>query len=112
MRKIEAIIRPEKFNDVRDGLAKYGVKGFTASEVLGTGLQKGQIGIYRGRVFDITLLPKIKIEVVVPADVVDDVIDALINPAKTGEIGDGKIFVTPVQQAVRIRNGDTGKSAL
>lgn len=112
MKKIEAIVRPTKLNDIKDGLAKYGVKGMTVSEVVGCGLQKGQPYIYRGTQYNITLLPKVKIEVVVTDEILDGVIGVIVDNAKTGEVGDGKIFVTEVAQVHRIRTGETGKYAL
>lgn len=112
MRKIEAIIRPAQLSAVREGLAKYGVKGLTVSDVLGCGRQKGQIGLYRGQEYNITLLPKVKLEVVVPDDVADEVVAIIIERGRTGEVGDGKVFVLPVAEAYRIRTGDSGKDAL
>lgn len=112
MKKIEAIIRPNKLNDIKEGLAKYGVKGMTVSEVLGCGLQKGHVGIYRGKEYSITLLPKVKVEIVVNDDVVDEVVDIILDTAQTGEIGDGKIFVLPVDAVYRIRTRESGKKAL
>jgi nitrogen regulatory protein P-II 1 len=112
MKKIEAIIRPIKLNDVKDGLAKYGIKGMTVSEVAGCGLQKGHVGIYRGNEYSISLLPKVKIEIVVADDIVEDVIDVIMEHAQTGEVGDGKIFVSPIEQVYRIRTRESGKGAL
>lgn len=112
MRKVEAIVRPNKLHEIKAALAKYGVKGMTLSEVAGCGLQKGHVGIYRGKTYDVTLLPKVKLEVVVAADVVEDVVEVIMSAARTGEVGDGKIFITPVEQVYRIRTGDTGKFAL
>lgn len=112
MKKIEAIIRPNKLNEVKDALGKYGVKGMTVSEVAGCGLQKGHVGVYRGKEYSISLLPKVKMEIVVDDDVVDDVVDVIISNAQTGEIGDGKIFVYPIDQVYRIRTRDSGKFAL
>ncbi len=112
MKKIEAIVRPEKLNDIKDGLSKYGIRGMTVSEVVGCGLQKGHIGVYRGREYKITLLPKIKIEIVIADDVVEEVVDIIVKHAQTGQIGDGKIFILPVEDAYRIRTGENGKYAL
>lgn len=112
MRKIEAIVRPEKLNEIKEGLAKYGIRGMTVSEVVGCGLQKGHVGVYRGREYNITLLPKIKIEIVVADDVVPEVVDIIIKYGQTGQIGDGKIFILPVEEVYRIRTGETGKYAL
>ncbi len=112
MRKIEAIIRPEKLTEVKNGLAKYGVRGMTVTEVHGCGHQHGQTGVYRGREFSMSFLPRVKIEVVVPADVAEEVAGVIIEHARTGEVGDGKVFVLPVEQVYRIRTGDRGKGAL
>ncbi|MBP2653140.1 MAG: glnB 6 [Firmicutes bacterium] len=112
MKKIEVIIRPNKLNEVKDALSKYGIRGMTVSEVAGCGLQKGHIGIYRGQEYNMTLLSKVKLELVVSADIVEDVVAVITKNARTGEIGDGKIFVLPVENAYRIRTGDEGKSAL
>lgn len=112
MKKIEAIVRPHKLNEIKEGLSKYGVKGMTVSEVHGCGLQKGHVGIYRGKEYSITLLPKMKIEVVVNDDIVDEVVEILLDTAHTGEIGDGKIFVLPVDNVYRIRTRESGKKAL
>ena len=112
MHKIEALIRPDRFNDIKDGLVKCGVRGMTVSEVFGCGLQKGRTGVYRGKEYTIPLLPRIKLEIVVTADMVDEVIAVLLEHGRTGEVGDGKIFVLPVEHAYRIRTGDSGKNAL
>lgn len=112
MKKIEAIIRPHKLNDVKDALAKFGVKGMTVSEVAGCGLQKGHVGIYRGNEYSISLLPKVRLEVVVDNDVLEDVIDVIITNAQTGEVGDGKIFVSTIDEVYRIRTRESGKAAL
>ncbi len=112
MKKIEAIIRPNKLNEVKDALAKYGVKGMTVSEVAGCGLQKGHVGIYRGKEYSISLLPKVRMEIVVADDVVEDVVDVIITSAQTGNIGDGKIFVSTIDEVYRIRTRESGKFAL
>jgi nitrogen regulatory protein P-II 1 len=112
MKRIEAIIRPNKLNDVKDALAKYGVKGMTVSEVAGCGLQKGHVGIYRGKEYNISLLPKVRMVIVVEDDVVEDVVDVIITGAQTGKIGDGKIFVSTIDEVYRIRTRESGKSAL
>ncbi|BBB92330.1 MAG TPA: P-II family nitrogen regulator [Methylomusa anaerophila] len=112
MRKVEAIIRPHKLNEIKDGLSRLGIRGMTVSEVFGYGLQKGHIGIYRGKQYNINILPKVKIEIVALAADVDDIIDIIIKKGQTGEIGDGKIFVLPVEQVYRIRTGESGKAAL
>tara|TARA_Y100001968_G_C19162408_1_gene621514 strand:+ start:343 stop:681 length:339 start_codon:yes stop_codon:yes gene_type:complete len=112
MKKIEAIIRPFKLEDVKVALVNAGIVGMTVSEVRGFGRQKGQIERYRGSEFTVEFLQKLKIEVVVDDEKVDLVIKAIAEAAKTGEIGDGKIFITPVDSVVRIRTGETNQSAL
>ena len=110
MKKIEAIIKPFKLDDVKDALHEAGVSGITVSEVKGFGRQKGHTELYRGAEYVVDFLPKVKVEVVVDDSVVDRVIEAIEASAKTGRIGDGKIFVTPVEQAIRIRTGGRGGS--
>lgn len=112
MTKIEAIIQPNKFDLVREALAALGVDGMTISEVRGHGRQKGHTETYRGREYDVTLLPKIKLETVVSDDLVDAIVDCIIKTASTGQIGDGKIFLYKVEQAIRIRNQEQGAAAL
>jgi nitrogen regulatory protein P-II 1 len=112
MKKIEAIIQPHKIDDVKDALVAIGIDGMTISEVRGHGRQKGHTEVYRGQEYKIDLLPKVKVEMVVSADRSDDVIKALSAAARTGKIGDGKIFVSEVAEAIRIRNGDRGDAAL
>jgi nitrogen regulatory protein P-II 2 len=112
MKLVIAVIKPFKLDEVRDKLVSIGVHGMTASEVKGYGRQKGHTEIYRGAEYAINFLPKIRIEVAVPSDQVDRVIEAIKESAKTGQIGDGKIFVTPIEQAVRIRTGETDVDAL
>jgi len=112
MKKIEAIIRPNKLNEVKDALAKYGIKGMTVSEVAGCGLQKGHVGIYRGKEYSISLLPKVRLEIVAESDVVDEIVDIIVSHARTGEVGDGKIFVSTIDQVYRIRTRESGKYAL
>ena len=112
MKKIEAIIKPFKLDDVKEALTSIGVIGMTVSEVRGFGRQKGHTELYRGAEYVVDFLPKVKIEVVVPNDQVERAIDAIVKSARTGKIGDGKIFVTPVEQALRIRTGETGSNAL
>ena len=112
MKQITAIVKPFKLEEVRDALTALGVHGMTVTEVKGFGRQKGHTEIYRGAEYAVNFLPKIKIEVVVPAAVVDRAVDAIVAAAKTGQIGDGKIFVVPVEQTVRIRTGETNESAL
>src|SRR5436190_6409013 len=112
MKLVTAIIKPFKLEDVRDALTKMGVAGLTVAEVKGFGRQKGHTEIYRGAEYTVNFLPKIKIEVVVPDDRVDRVVEALASAAKTGQIGDGKIFVIEVEHALRIRTGETDSDAL
>src|SRR5947209_11440477 len=108
MKKIEAIIQPFKLDEVKDALQAIGVDGMTISEVRGHGRQKGHSEVYRGQEYKVDLLPKVKLEMVVPAERLDDVVKALADAARTGKIGDGKIFVSEVAEAVRVRNGDSG----
>jgi nitrogen regulatory protein P-II 1 len=112
MQKIEAIIRHERLQEVQDALDELGVSGLTVSEVMGCGRQKGYTESYRGSRANISLLPKLKVETVVPRDVVDQAVDAILAAAYTGETGDGRIFVWDVAQAVRIRTGDRGESSV
>ena len=112
MKKVEAIIRPEKLEEVKDGLLKLGVRGLTVSQVAGAGNQKGYKEYYRGSVVEINLLQKIKLEIVVEDAHVDAVVRAIQECAKTGEIGDGKIFVLNVENVIRIRTGEEGDSAI
>ncbi|MGO9642867.1 MAG: P-II family nitrogen regulator [Candidatus Acidiferrales bacterium] len=112
MKKIEAIIQPSKLDSVKDALHAIGIEGMTASEVRGHGRQKGHREVYRGREYNVDLLPKVKLEIVVPASRKDEVIQVLSAAARTGRIGDGKIFVYDLEDAIRIRNDDRGESAL
>ncbi len=112
MKKIEAIIQPFKLEDVKESLKGIGVDGMTVSEVRGHGRQKGHKEIYRGQEYQVDLLPKVKLEMVVAGDRVDEVVSTLMSAARTGKIGDGKIFVYEVEQAIRIRNEDRGDAAL
>jgi len=112
MKKIECILRPGKLEEVKDALSRYGVKGMTVYQVMGCGLQGGRKEVYRGTELTINLLPKIKLEVVVLDKEADDIVDLIKKAALTGEIGDGKIFISPVENAVRIRTGDTGEKAI
>ncbi len=112
MKKLEVITRPEKLEDVKELSNSLGIYGMTASMVSGCGLQKGRKEIYRGTEYSINLLPKIKIEMVVRDEMVESLIDGLINKVKTGEVGDGKIFVYDVVDAVRIRTGERGEKAI
>ncbi|MCG6873928.1 MAG: P-II family nitrogen regulator [Betaproteobacteria bacterium] len=112
MKKIEAVIKPFKLDEVREALAEVGVAGLTVTEVKGFGRQKGHTELYRGAEYVVDFLPKVKIEVVVTDDMVDQVIEAMIKSARTGKIGDGKIFVSGVDQVVRIRTGETNEAAV
>jgi nitrogen regulatory protein P-II 1 len=112
VKKIEAIIKPFKLDEVREALSDVGVTGLTVTEVKGFGRQKGHTELYRGAEYVVDFLPKIKIEVVVTEAVLDAALDAIIKSARTGKIGDGKIFVMPVEQVVRIRTGETNESAI
>ncbi len=112
MKKIEAIIRPFRIDDVREALAEIGVKGMTLTEVKGYGRQKGHTELYRGSEYQIDFLPKIKLEVIVVDSLADKVIDTIVNAAKTGQVGDGKIFVYAVEDVVRVRTGESGEDAL
>ncbi|HFQ13678.1 MAG TPA: P-II family nitrogen regulator [Gammaproteobacteria bacterium] len=112
MKKIEAIIKPFRLDDVRQALSGIGVTGMTASEVKGFGRQKGHTELYRGAEYVIDFLPKVKVEIVVAADIVDQCIEAITNAARTGKIGDGKIFVTDVERVIRIRTGEEGEEAI
>ena len=106
MQLIKAIIRPNKVDDVKDALQKLNVSGMTVTEVRGHGKQKGHTAMYRGQEYQVTLLPKMEIEVVVPDDILDEAVRAIIAAARTGEIGDGRVFFTPVLQSYRIRTGE------
>lgn len=112
MKKIEAVIKPFKLDDVREALADAGVQGLTVTEVKGFGRQKGHTELYRGSEYAVDFLPKVKIECVVPDEVLDDAVEAIKSAAATGKIGDGKIFVFNVEEVVRIRTGETGEAAL
>jgi len=112
MKKIEAIIKPFKLDEVKETLHKLGIQGMTISEVQGFGRQKGHKEIYRGAEYEVDFLPKIKIEIVVTSDMVDSVVEAIVAAAKTGKIGDGKIFIIPLEEAIRIRTGESGDSAI
>ena len=112
VKKIEAIIKPFKLDDVKDALHDAGVSGITVTEVKGFGRQKGHTELYRGAEYVIDFLPKVKIEVIVEDSLVDNVVEAIAESARTGRIGDGKIFVLDVEQAVRIRTGDRGADAI
>ncbi|MEJ2464910.1 MAG: P-II family nitrogen regulator [Candidatus Thiodiazotropha sp.] len=112
MKMVSAIIKPFKLDDVREALSDVGVAGITVTEVKGFGRQKGHTELYRGAEYVVDFLPKIKVEIAVDDSIVDQVVEAITNAAKTGKIGDGKIFVTPVEQVIRVRTGETGSEAL
>jgi nitrogen regulatory protein P-II 1 len=112
MQKIEAVIQPSKLDGVKDALVEIGISGMTITDVRGHGRQKGHTELYRGREYSVDLLPKAKLELVVPDEMVDKVLAVIVAAAKSGKIGDGKIFVTRVDQAVRIRNDERGETAL
>jgi nitrogen regulatory protein P-II 1 len=112
VKKVEAIIKPFKLEEVKDALAKVGIKGLTVIEVKGFGRQKGHKELYRGAEYEIEFLPKVKLEVVVPDTEVESVIDAIIASARTGRLGDGKVFVVPVEEVIRIRTGERGEEAI
>ena len=106
MKLIKSIVRPNKVDDVKDALARLNISGMTVTEVRGHGKQKGHTAIYRGQEYNVSLLPKMELEVVVPDELVDDAVKAIIQAARTGEIGDGRVFVLPVGQSFRIRTGE------
>jgi nitrogen regulatory protein P-II 1 len=112
MKKIEAVIKPFKLDEVRESLSEIGVTGLTVTEVKGFGRQKGHTELYRGAEYVVDFLPKVKVEIVIQDNMVDRAIEAIIKAARTGKIGDGKIFVYPVEQVVRIRTGETGEAAV
>ena len=112
MKKIEAVIKPFKLDEVKEALHEVGVSGITVTEAKGFGRQKGHTELYRGAEYVVDLLPKIKIEAVVPEELLERALDAVIAGARTDKIGDGKIFVSPIEQALRIRTGEAGKDAL
>ncbi len=112
MKKIEAVIKPFKLDEVKDALNELGVQGMTVTEVKGFGRQKGHVELYRGAEYDVAFVPKIKIDVVVPDDISDRVIEKIVGAAKTGKIGDGKIFVSALQEIIRIRTGESGEAAI
>ena len=106
MKLIKGIVRPNKVDDIKDALAKCNISGMTVTEVRGHGRQKGHSAVYRGKEYEVSLLPKMEVDVVVPDEVVDEVIQAIITAARTGEIGDGRVFVIPVEQSLIIRTGE------
>ncbi|MGB7848122.1 MAG: P-II family nitrogen regulator [Candidatus Acidiferrum sp.] len=112
MKKIEAIIQPARFDAVKDALLELGIEGMTVTEVRGHGRQKGHTEVYRGREYTLDLVPKIKLEMILPEARVDSAMEAIVKAAKTGKIGDGKIFLTAVDDAIRIRNNERGEAAL
>jgi nitrogen regulatory protein PII len=112
MKKIEAIVRPEKLDEIKDALNKHEIKGLTISQVSGCGHQKGQKNFYRGTVVDITLLPKIKIEIVCEDENAAEIVSLIAETGKTGEIGDGKIFIYNIENVIRIRTGESGETAI
>ena len=112
MKKVEAVIKPFKLDDVREALSEIGISGMTATEVKGFGRQKGHTELYRGAEYVVDFLPKVRIEVVIPDDQVERCVEAIAEAARTGKIGDGKIFVTPVERAVRIRTGEEDLAAI
>jgi nitrogen regulatory protein P-II 1 len=112
MKKIEAIIKPFKLEEVKDALAEVGIEGMTVVEVKGFGRQKGHTEIYRGSEYTVDFLPKIKFEIVIADNLVDSAVDAIVRAAKTGKIGDGKVFVSPIEEAVRIRTEERGDKAV
>jgi nitrogen regulatory protein P-II 1 len=112
MKKIEAIIKPFKLEEVKDALSELGIEGMTVSEVKGFGRQKGHTEIYRGSEYTVDFLPKIKLEIVLADNLVEGAVAAILKAAKTGKIGDGKIFVSPVEEAIRIRTDETGDKAV
>ncbi|MEK9785329.1 MAG: P-II family nitrogen regulator [Arenicellales bacterium] len=112
MKLVTAVIKPFRLDDVRDSLAQIGIKGMTVTEVKGFGRQKGHTELYRGAEYAVDFLPKIKLEIAITADLVDQAIEAISDAAKTGKIGDGKIFVYEIEQVMRIRTGETGTDAI
>ena len=112
MKKIEAVIQPFKLDEVKEALKSIGIDGMTITEVRGHGRQKGHKEVYRGQEYNVDLLPKVKVELVVPSERTDEILNTIIAAARTGKIGDGKIFVYEVQEAIRIRNDDRGPSAI
>ncbi len=112
MKKIEAIIKPFKLDEVKEALQEVGLQGITVTEVKGFGRQKGHTELYRGAEYVVDFLPKVKLEIIVDSAVVERTVEAIIGAAHTGRIGDGKIFITPVEEAIRIRTGERGKDAI
>lgn len=112
MKKVEAIIKPFKLEEVKEALANVGIKGLTVIEVKGFGRQKGHKELYRGAEYEIEFLPKVKLEVIVPESELENVVEAIVSSARTGRLGDGKVFVSPVEEVIRIRTGERGEEAI
>jgi len=112
VKKVEAVIKPFKLEEVKEALSNVGIKGLTVTEVKGFGRQKGHKELYRGAEYEIEFLPKVKLEVVVPDSELEIVIEAIVSSARTGRLGDGKVFVTPVEEVIRIRTGEQGEEAI
>jgi nitrogen regulatory protein P-II 1 len=112
VKKVEAIIKPFKLEEVKEALSNVGIKGLTVLEVKGFGRQKGHKELYRGAEYEIEFLPKVKLEVIVPESELETVIDAIVTSARTGRLGDGKVFVSPIEEVVRIRTGERGEEAI
>ena len=112
MKKITAMIKPFKLDDVREALSNLGIQGMTITEVKGFGRQKGHTEVYRGAEYSVDFLPKIQIDIVVGEHLIEQVIESIIEAARTGKVGDGKIFITPVEEVIRIRTGETGETAV
>lgn len=112
MKKLECVIKPFKLEEVKEALSELGIMGMTVSEVKGFGRQKGHTELYRGSEYTVDFLPKVKLEIVLPDDLVEKASEIILKAAKTGNIGDGKIFIYPIQEAIRIRTGETGEKAL
>lgn len=112
MKKVEAIIKPFKLEEVKEALSNVGIKGLTVIEVKGFGRQKGHKELYRGAEYEIEFLPKVKLEVIVPESELENVVEAIVSSARTGRLGDGKVFVSPVEEVVRIRTGERGEEAI
>ena len=112
MKKVEAIIKPFKLEEVKEALSNVGIKGLTVIEVKGFGRQKGHKELYRGAEYEIEFLPKVKLEVIVPESELENVVEAIVSSARTGRLGDGKVFVSPIEEVVRIRTGERGEEAI
>ncbi|RLQ97230.1 P-II family nitrogen regulator [Falsibacillus albus] len=112
MKKLEAIIRPEQFQHLKNGLASLGISGLTVSEAAGCGKQKGKKGLFRGTSFEIQLVPKVKVEMIVEDEKIDPIVDIILETCSTSTVGDGKIFIFPVEEVIRIRSGERGSEAI